>query len=44
MNSPDTVARARDTPDQPQPFAELGLTEAEYATITRTLGRRPTSA
>jgi phosphoribosylformylglycinamidine synthase II len=43
MNS-DTVARARDTPDQPQPFAELGLTEAEYATITRTLGRRPTSA
>jgi len=44
VNSPDTVARARDTPDQPQPFAELGLTEAEYATITRTLGRRPTSA
>ena len=44
MSSPDTVARAAGTPDQPQPFAELGLTEAEYATITRTLGRRPTSA
>ena len=44
MSSPDTVAWAQDTPDQPQPFAELGLTEAEYATITRTLGRRPTSA
>jgi phosphoribosylformylglycinamidine synthase II len=44
VSSPDTVARAADTPDQPQPFAELGLTEAEYATITRTLGRRPTGA
>jgi phosphoribosylformylglycinamidine synthase len=44
VSSPDTVARARETPDQLQPFAELGLTEAEYATITRTLGRRPTSA
>jgi phosphoribosylformylglycinamidine synthase II len=44
VSSPDTVARATATPDQPQPFAELGLTEAEYATITRTLGRRPTSA
>jgi len=44
VSSPDTVARARQTADQPQPFAELGLTEAEYATITRTLGRRPTSA
>jgi len=40
----DTVARARHTPDQPQPFAELGLTEAEYAKIISTLGRRPTSA
>jgi phosphoribosylformylglycinamidine synthase II len=44
VSSPDTVARAADTPDQPQPFAELGLTEAEYGTITRTLGRRPTGA
>jgi phosphoribosylformylglycinamidine synthase subunit PurL len=42
--SADTVMRARETPDQPQPFAELGLTEAEYARIVSTLGRRPTSA
>jgi phosphoribosylformylglycinamidine synthase subunit PurL len=40
----DTVARAAATPDQPQPFTELGLTRDEYDTITRTLGRRPTSA
>ena len=29
-------------PDTPQPFAELGLTEEEYARIVATLGRRPT--
>jgi phosphoribosylformylglycinamidine synthase len=40
----DTVARAGATPDQPQPFAELGLTRDEYEKITGTLGRRPTSA
>ncbi|MGD0604954.1 MAG: phosphoribosylformylglycinamidine synthase subunit PurL [Streptosporangiaceae bacterium] len=40
----DTVSRAAQTPDQPQPFAELGLTEAEYGRICATLGRRPTSA
>jgi phosphoribosylformylglycinamidine synthase subunit PurL len=40
----DTVLRARETPDQPQPFAELGLTETEYGTIVSTLGRRPTAA
>ena len=40
----DTVSRAGETPDQPQPFAELGLTEAEYGKISATLGRRPTSA
>jgi phosphoribosylformylglycinamidine synthase len=28
----------------PQPFAELGLTQAEYDKIVDTLGRRPTSA
>ncbi|HEV2932148.1 MAG TPA: phosphoribosylformylglycinamidine synthase subunit PurL [Streptosporangiaceae bacterium] len=44
MTGADTVARARVTPDQPQPYAELGLTEAEYAKITGTLGRRPTGA
>jgi phosphoribosylformylglycinamidine synthase II len=40
----DTVLRALESPDQPQPFAELGLTEAEYGTIVSTLGRRPTAA
>jgi phosphoribosylformylglycinamidine synthase subunit PurL len=40
----DTVARAAGTPDQPQPHAELGLTDAEYARIRDLLGRRPTDA
>jgi phosphoribosylformylglycinamidine synthase subunit PurL len=40
----DTVARADVTPGQLQPFAELGLTEAEYEKILDILGRRPTSA
>src|ERR1022692_1148127 len=40
----DTVARAAATPQQPQPHAELGLTDAEYARIRELLGRRPTDA
>ncbi len=40
----DTVAHAAATPDQPQPHAELGLTDAEYARIRELLGRRPTDA
>jgi len=40
----DTVARAKATPEEPQPYAELGLTAAEYARICGTLGRRPTAA
>jgi phosphoribosylformylglycinamidine synthase II len=40
----DTVAQAQASPGQPQPYAELGLTEAEYAKIVAILGRRPTSA
>jgi phosphoribosylformylglycinamidine synthase len=44
MTGADTVARAQVTPDQPQPFAELGLTGAEYAKILDALGRRPTGA
>jgi len=40
----DTVARAAATGGLPQPFAELGLTQAEYEKIVDTLGRRPTSA
>ncbi len=40
----DTVEYAEKTPDDPQPWAELGLTEQEYATIRGILGRRPTTA
>jgi phosphoribosylformylglycinamidine synthase II len=38
----DTVALAAATPDRPQPYQELGLTDAEYARIRKLLGRRPT--
>ena len=44
MRSQDTVALAAATPEQPQPYAELGLTAAEYARIREILGRRPTDA
>jgi phosphoribosylformylglycinamidine synthase II len=44
VSGADTVERARATPDQPQPHAELGLTGQEYARIRGTLGRRPTGA
>jgi phosphoribosylformylglycinamidine synthase subunit PurL len=40
----DTVAGAAATAGLPQPFAELGLTQAEYEKIVAILGRRPTSA
>ena len=40
----DTVAAARGTPDQPQPYAELGLAPEEYARIRDILGRRPTES
>ncbi|MRJ75299.1 phosphoribosylformylglycinamidine synthase subunit PurL [Aeromicrobium sp. SMF47] len=40
----DTVAHATSTPDQDQPWAELGLREEEYASIRKILGRRPTGA
>ncbi|MEI6623571.1 MAG: phosphoribosylformylglycinamidine synthase subunit PurL, partial [Actinomycetes bacterium] len=40
----DTVANAQATPEQPQPFAELGLKPDEYAEIRSILDRRPTSA
>ena len=42
--SAETVAQAAASPDQPQPYKELGLTAAEYARIKATLGRRPTDA
>lgn len=38
----DTVEHAAGTPDEPQPFAELGLKDDEYQRIREILGRRPT--
>ena len=40
----DTVSKAEETPDQAQPFAELGLKPDEYERIREILGRRPTSS
>src|SRR5580693_7816823 len=40
----DTVARAAATAGLAQPYASLGLSEAEYGKIVATLGRRPTAA
>lgn len=40
----DTVAIARATPDQSQPFAQLGLKPDEYERIREILGRRPSSS
>ncbi len=40
----DTVEHAAATPDQPQPFRELGLKDDEYQRIREILGRRPTDA
>ena len=40
----DTVKTAEAAPEQPQPFAELGLAKDEYARIREILGRRPTSS
>ncbi len=40
----DTVENAASTPDQPQPWAELGVKEDEYLRIREILGRRPTGA
>ena len=42
--SADTVERAAATPEEPQPYAELGLKDDEYQRIRDILGRRPTSA
>ncbi|WP_084557149.1 phosphoribosylformylglycinamidine synthase subunit PurL [Hamadaea tsunoensis] len=40
----DTVEQARRTPDEEQPFAELGLQPDEYERIRQILGRRPTQS
>jgi phosphoribosylformylglycinamidine synthase subunit PurL len=42
--TPDTVERAIAFPDDAQPYAELGLSEDEYAKIKTILGRRPTDS
>ncbi len=41
-DSVDTVEAAALTPEQVQPYAELGLKDDEYASIVEVLGRRPT--
>ena len=38
----DTVEQAAQTPEQEQPFLELGLKDDEYARVREVLGRRPT--
>jgi len=40
----DTVENAAATPDEEQPYAELGLKPEEYQSIRDLLGRRPTAA
>jgi phosphoribosylformylglycinamidine synthase II len=40
----DTVENASATPDQAQPWAELGLKQEEYTRIREILGRRPSSS
>ncbi|MBW4715688.1 phosphoribosylformylglycinamidine synthase subunit PurL [Saccharothrix obliqua] len=40
----DTVKNAEATPEQEQPYRELGLKDDEYARIRDILGRRPTDA
>jgi phosphoribosylformylglycinamidine synthase II len=40
----DTVERAAQTPEESQPYADLGLAADEYARIRDILGRRPTAA
>ncbi|GAA3394528.1 phosphoribosylformylglycinamidine synthase subunit PurL [Cryptosporangium minutisporangium] len=40
--STDTVSNAQQTPDDEQPYLELGLKDDEYARIREVLGRRPT--
>lgn len=42
--SNDTVEQAQSTPDEQQPYVELGLKDDEYQRIHDILGRRPTDA
>jgi phosphoribosylformylglycinamidine synthase len=41
---PDTVQRAAATPQELQPYADLGLKDDEYDRIRQILGRRPTQS
>jgi phosphoribosylformylglycinamidine synthase len=40
----DSVKLALETPDERQPFAELGMKDDEYQRVREILGRRPTSS
>src|SRR6476646_3559622 len=40
----DTVEHAAQTPEQAQPYKELGVADEEYTRIREILGRRPTSS
>ena len=40
----DTVDTAKNDPEHPQPWSDLGLKSDEYANIREILGRRPTSS
>ncbi len=42
--SVDSIERAVESPDQPQPYSELGLKDDEYERIKQILGRRPTDS
>ena len=44
FTGPDTVERALATPDELQPYLELGLRDDEYERIREILGRRPTQS
>jgi len=44
VSGEDTIEVAGQTPDQLQPYKELGLTDDEYAKVRDILGRRPTAA
>jgi len=44
VSDKDTIEVAGRTPDQQQPYKELGLTDDEYAKVRDILGRRPTAA
>ncbi|GAA2729316.1 phosphoribosylformylglycinamidine synthase subunit PurL [Actinocorallia aurantiaca] len=44
MSGTDNVALAGRTPDQPQPYKELGMNEEEYRKVRDILRRRPTAS